>query len=128
MTGNNYHMTRLRQLEPSLQQPPSPACSDLRVRGLNIFTVFSKEAREREIERLRDELNRGYFDDFKELRETSGKLGPRPTADLLPAATAAEFPSLPAVTAWQEAVQLPLREGGGRRNGACQLRGVRGGA
>ncbi|GJP78323.1 hypothetical protein CLOP_g8646 [Closterium sp. NIES-67] len=77
-------------------------------RSLNIFTVFRKESREKEIERLKDELNRGYFDDFKELKETAGKVGPSPTSSPLPAAGAAEFPRITGTTSSNTLVELPL--------------------
>ncbi|CAI5966677.1 unnamed protein product [Closterium sp. NIES-64] len=66
------------------------------------------ESRDKEIERLKDELNRGYFDDFKELKETAGKLGPLPTASPLPAAGAALFPQITGTTSSRASVELPL--------------------
>ncbi|CAI7762815.1 unnamed protein product [Closterium sp. NIES-54] len=62
----------------------------------------------KEIERLKDELNRGYFDDFKELKETAGKLGPAPTSSPLPAAGAAVFPQITGTTSAKASVELPL--------------------
>ncbi|CAI5461002.1 unnamed protein product [Closterium sp. Yama58-4] len=95
---------------------PTIHCQDLSsatpavvpVRSLNIFTVFRKESRDKEIERLKDELNRGYFDDFKELKETGGKLGPSPTSSPLPAAGAALFPRITGTTSSRASVELPL--------------------
>lgn len=62
-------------------------------RRLNIFSVFNKEARAKETERLRDELNRGYFDDFKNLKESGGKLAVASTS-LTPIAASPKFPTL----------------------------------
>eukprot|EP00850_Spirogloea_muscicola_P003845 SM000016S01833 [mRNA] locus=s16:90912:93638:+ [translate_table: standard] len=69
------------------------ATAALHGRHFNVFSVFSKEAKMKEREKLQDELNRGYFDDFKELRKTGGKLHATPTAPV-PATTARLFPSL----------------------------------
>lgn len=62
-------------------------------RGLNIFSVFNKEAREKEKERLRDELNRGYFDDFRDLKKSGGKVALAST-NLTPIAGSPRFPLL----------------------------------
>eukprot|EP00850_Spirogloea_muscicola_P014798 SM000108S14242 [mRNA] locus=s108:432425:435171:- [translate_table: standard] len=73
------------------------AAAALHGRHFNVFSVFSKEAKMKEREKLcssrQDELNRGYFDDFKELRKTHGKLHATPMAPV-PATTARLFPSL----------------------------------
>eukprot|EP00850_Spirogloea_muscicola_P014294 SM000101S09292 [mRNA] locus=s101:502667:505453:+ [translate_table: standard] len=102
-----------RRLGPSLVAPARAAedagrgaAAALHCRHFNVFSVFSKEAKMKEREKLcvdifaspwlrmmQDELNRGYFDDFKELRKTRGKLHTTPTAPV-PATTARLFPSL----------------------------------
>eukprot|EP00249_Psilotum_nudum_P016549 c25879_g1_i1 orf=582-1295(-) len=64
-----------------------------RVRLLNIFSIFSKEAVEKERLRLKDELNRGYFDDLKEFKEHGGKIAIASKV-LVPAMAASKFPSL----------------------------------
>lgn len=62
-------------------------------RELNIFSVFSKEAREKEKERLKDELNRGYFDDLRDMKKSGGKVFPASTS-LAPIAASPRFPAL----------------------------------
>ncbi|KAL2612365.1 hypothetical protein R1flu_024057 [Riccia fluitans] len=69
--------------------------------------VFSKEAWEKEWARLADELNRGYFDDFKELKRTGGKVA-LARQNLLPAIGAVQFPKLTAYDTQGRAVVLPI--------------------
>lgn len=69
------------------------ARQDVFTRRLNIFTVFNKEARAKEKARLQDELNRGYFDDFREMKRTGGKVAPA-SASLSPIAGSPRFPPL----------------------------------
>lgn len=78
-------------------------------RSLNIFSIFSKEAVEKERQRLGDELNRGYFDDYRDLKKHSGKLATA-RQSLLPAATAVKFPVLPVRTANGEQLTLPVEQ------------------
>lgn len=90
-----------------LQSSPNRGSS----RSLNIFTIFNKEARAKEQARLTDELNRGYFDDIRELKKTGGKFGIA-ARNLVPIAAAPKFPSLivqsPGGT---PAFELPIQEG-----------------
>ncbi|KAL3700332.1 hypothetical protein R1sor_018354 [Riccia sorocarpa] len=79
------------------------------VRHLNIFTIFSKEAREKERARLADELNRGYFDDFKELKKTGGKVASA-SQNLLPAVGAVQFPKLTTYDTRGGTVILPISD------------------
>lgn len=62
-------------------------------RSLNIFSIFSKEAVEKERSRLKDELNRGYFDDYRDLKKHGGKLATA-SQSLLPAMDSIQFPTL----------------------------------
>lgn len=81
------------------------------VRNLNIFSVFSKEARAKEKARLQDELNRGYFDDWRELKKTGGKVAPASTS-LTPIAGAPKFPFLEVhVPRGSTSLSLPLDDG-----------------
>lgn len=75
------------------QQPQSNPLYVLFIRRLNIFSVFSKEAREKEKARLKDELNRGYFDDLRDLKKSGGKIAPANTS-LTPVAASPRFPAL----------------------------------
>ncbi|CAM6091090.1 unnamed protein product [Calypogeia fissa] len=79
------------------------------LRHLNIFSVFNKEAREKESARLKDELNRGYFDDFRELKKTGGKVAIA-SQNLVPVLAAGKFPSLTAFTKTGNCVSLPITE------------------
>ncbi|KAG0608330.1 hypothetical protein M758_8G097200 [Ceratodon purpureus] len=76
-------------------------------RELNIFSVFSKEARAKEKARLEDELNRGYFDDFREMKKTGGKIAIASTS-LTPVAGSPKFPSLEVCIPKGATLTLPL--------------------
>ncbi|KAG0556504.1 hypothetical protein KC19_11G058900 [Ceratodon purpureus] len=78
-------------------------------RRLNIFTVFNKEARAKEKARLQDELNRGYFDDFREMKKTGGKIALASTS-LTPVAGSPRFPSLDVHIPKGAALTLPLED------------------
>ena len=62
-------------------------------RGMHFWQVFSKEATEQRQKKLREELQRGYFDDMKDLRDNQGRAGPPAEALTAPAASP-EFPRL----------------------------------
>eukprot|EP00897_Mesotaenium_endlicherianum_P000534 jgi/Mesen1/10481/ME000083S09988 len=70
--------------------------------------VFSKESRDKERVRLADELNRGYFDDFKELKQGGGKVATA-SAKLVPVTGAVRVPELRAYTPQGSSVVLPPR-------------------
>ncbi|MCO5553626.1 hypothetical protein L7F22_007151 [Adiantum nelumboides] len=55
--------------------------------------IFSKEAVEKERLRLKDELNRGYFDDYRDMRKHNGKLATA-SQSLLLATASVKFPPL----------------------------------
>jgi ATPase complex subunit ATP10 len=76
-------------------------------RRLNIFTVFNKEARAKEKARLQDELNRGYFDDFREMKRTGGKVAPA-SASLSPIAGSPRFSPLEVCIPKGATLTLPL--------------------
>lgn len=60
---------------------------------VNFYEIFSKEKREEGRKRLREELKRGHFDDFKQLRDTGGKLF-QGSASLTPTSVSERFPSV----------------------------------
>lgn len=78
-------------------------------RELNIFSVFSKEARAKEKARLEDELNRGYFDDFRDMKRTGGKIAPASTS-LAPVAASPLFPSLEVCIPKGRTLTLPVQD------------------
>jgi len=82
-----------RDFVSSIRGHVSTSPSIVLTRGLNIFTVFNKEVREKEKERLRDELNRGYFDDFRDIKKSGGKIAQASTS-LTPVAASPRFPPL----------------------------------
>ncbi|KAK9787120.1 hypothetical protein WJX73_008776 [Symbiochloris irregularis] len=65
-------------------------------RSIKLFEIFSKEKTEARKAKLREDLQRGYFDDFKELRETEGRVFPPDSHSLL-ARDAVSLPELPVV-------------------------------
>lgn len=81
----------------------------VRSRDLNIFSVFNKEARAKEQARLQDELNRGYFDDLRDMRKTGGKVAVAST-NLTPVAAAPKFASLVVHIPKGATLALPLEE------------------
>jgi ATPase complex subunit ATP10 len=62
---------------------------------VNFYEIFSKERRAEGRRRLQEELKKGHFDDFKQLRDTNGKLF-RGSVGLLPQKISDVFP-LPSV-------------------------------
>ncbi len=60
---------------------------------VHFYELFSKEKREEGRKRLREELKRGHFDDFKQLRDTGGKLF-QGSASLTPRSVSERFPSV----------------------------------
>lgn len=90
-------------------QRPERIPSSVFTRRLNIFTVFNREARAKEKARLQDELNRGYFDDFREMKKTGGKIAPASTS-LTPIAGSPRFPLLEVYIPKGPALTLPLED------------------
>ncbi|KAK9831445.1 hypothetical protein WJX81_006027 [Elliptochloris bilobata] len=66
------------------------------LRGLQIFDIFNKEKAAERRKALQDEMRRGYFDDFTDLKETGGRMFPA-AEGLAPAATAPTFPAFTAL-------------------------------
>lgn len=63
-------------------------------RMVHFYELFSKEKREQGRKRLQEEMKKGHFDDFKQLRDTRGKLF-RGSANLLPiSARSLRFPDV----------------------------------
>ena len=60
--------------------------------------LFSKEKREENRRKLREEMQQGYFDDFRDFRDRQGKVFDAPDR-LVPAAAAPPFPRLEVLVA-----------------------------
>ncbi|KAH6558400.1 hypothetical protein KP509_1Z066300 [Ceratopteris richardii] len=73
---------------------------------LKRFWIFSKEAVEKERIRLGEELNRGYFDDFRDLKKHNGKLA-KASQTLFPITSSVKFPELPVRTLNRERFTIP---------------------
>ncbi|KAJ9554709.1 hypothetical protein OSB04_009323 [Centaurea solstitialis] len=74
----------------------SPATIPTRLtsnRFLNFYEIGNKDAIAKERARLKDEMNRGYFADMKELKEHGGKVGAANKV-IIPAMAAVKFPQL----------------------------------
>lgn len=99
MMGVRFSPQQLRRLASS-------HCEGQCTRSLNIFSIFSREAVEKERQRLADELNRGYFDDYRDLRKHGGKLATASEC-LFPIAASVKFPSLPVKMASGEHFTFP---------------------
>lgn len=63
------------------------------VARLHFWQVFSKEATEKRRRELSEEMQRGYFDDMKDLRETEGRVGAAPE-EITPRENAVPFPAI----------------------------------
>lgn len=73
------------------------------------WQVLSKEAIEKRQKALQEELQRGYFDDMKDLRDTDGRLGPPPDT-IAPPSSSVEFPSMDkCVDVHGHSVEIPPR-------------------
>lgn len=75
-------------------------------RGFQLFEIFSKEAQKKRKQRLREDLQKGAFDDFKELKDTGGKLW-HGSFKLLPQSVATLFPSIQVSPAIGGKAQFP---------------------
>ncbi|KAI5080744.1 hypothetical protein GOP47_0003927 [Adiantum capillus-veneris] len=78
-------------------------------RSLNIFSIFSKEAVEKERLRLKEELNRGYFDDYRDMKKHNGKLATA-SQSLLPATASVKFPPLQVRTINGDQFTIPYKQ------------------
>lgn len=88
------------------QAPPISAAQWQQQRGLQLLDLFSKENRAKRKKRLQEDLQRGYFDDFKELKDTQGKLWRAPDR-LIPAEAARSFPPIKVVRPDKVAIEFP---------------------
>jgi ATPase complex subunit ATP10 len=71
--------------------------------------IFSKEKRKERHRSLMDELNRGYFEDFKDFRERQGKVFRAPER-LAPATHAPAFPPIQPLASTGSVVPFPLAD------------------
>jgi ATPase complex subunit ATP10 len=71
-----------------------PAHAAQRRTMVHFYELFSKEKREQGRKRLQEEMRKGHFDDFKQLRDTQGKLF-RGSPKILPASPPSSPPSSP---------------------------------
>lgn len=76
-------------------------------RFLDIFQIGNKAAIEKERARLSDEMNRGYFADFAELKQHGGKIA-MANKILIPAMTAMKFPALEVNYPDGRTIKLPI--------------------
>ncbi|KAL4458895.1 hypothetical protein ABPG75_013760 [Micractinium tetrahymenae] len=79
----------LRQLLPAACQ----AAQLQQERGMKLFEIFSKEERAKRKAKLKEEMQRGYFDDFRDFRDSKGKVFAAPQR-LAPASHAPAFPRM----------------------------------
>mmetsp|Transcript_20687 Transcript_20687/g.62343 ORF Transcript_20687/g.62343 Transcript_20687/m.62343 type:complete len:221 (-) Transcript_20687:976-1638(-) len=99
-------LTSLLDFNPAVTQLQSQ-----QRRGLQLFDIFKKEAREKRAKRLKEDLQKGAFDDFRELKYTKGKLWTA-SKGLLPAHMAQPFPSIKLIRGSDKStVQFPEEEG-----------------
>ncbi|KAL0043368.1 hypothetical protein WJX79_002815 [Trebouxia sp. C0005] len=61
-------------------------------RGIKLFEIFSKEARVERRRKLKEDMQHGYFDDFRAVRDQHGKIFSSPER-LIDAQAAQPFPS-----------------------------------
>ncbi|KAI3436178.1 hypothetical protein D9Q98_002233 [Chlorella vulgaris] len=65
-------------------------------RGMKLFEIFKKEARQKRKAKLKEEMQRGYFDDFREFRDSKGKVFAA-SGKLLASSHAPTFPHMQVV-------------------------------
>ncbi|KAK9818253.1 hypothetical protein WJX72_009658 [[Myrmecia] bisecta] len=76
---------------------PSPGWPAVtQVRSIQLFEIFNKEKAKERKQNLKDEMQRGYFDDFREMRDTQGKMFAASTQLIAPQAAPA-FPQIQVV-------------------------------
>lgn len=63
---------------------------------MKLFEIFSKEQRAKRKAQLKEEMQRGYFDDFRDFRDSKGKVFRAPER-LVPASHAPAFPRMQVV-------------------------------
>lgn len=90
------------------------------VRGINFWQVFNKEAVAARRKELNDELRRSYFDEFKEMKENSGKLHETPSK-LVTSHAAQVFPTLETTDVDGESCVLPPKADNVRASLVCCL-------
>lgn len=61
--------------------------------SMRLFEIFSEEKKKQRLDKLKADMERGYFDDFKELRDTQGKMF-ESSAQLTPPSHAPPFPPI----------------------------------
>lgn len=76
-------------------------------RGMKLFEIFSKERRAERKAKLKDDMQRGYFDDFRDFRDSQGKVFHSPTR-LIPAAAAPLFPQITPLTSDGTPLSFPF--------------------
>lgn len=75
---------------------------------LPLLQIFNKERREERRQKLKDEMQRGYFDDFRDFRDKNGKIFLAPEK-LIPADKALHFPPINVTLGTdRSSVQFPL--------------------
>ncbi|KAL4423175.1 hypothetical protein ABPG77_000308 [Micractinium sp. CCAP 211/92] len=85
-----------RQQASGLRQLLPAACQAAQLqqeRGMKLFEIFSKEEREKRKAKLKEEMQRGYFDDFRDFRDSKGKVFAAPQR-LVAASNAPTFPRM----------------------------------
>lgn len=89
--------------------------------SMRLFEIFSEEKRKQRLDKLKDEMQRGYFDDFKELRDTQGKMF-QSSAQVTPPSHAPPFPPVSA-TAPDGSISpvIPLTAAGGQVEAVDQV-------
>ncbi|KAL6784337.1 hypothetical protein ACKKBG_A05760 [Auxenochlorella protothecoides x Auxenochlorella symbiontica] len=85
----------------------SPACLGQH-RSFKLFEIFRKEGREERVKELQEDLQQGYFDDFREFRDQHGKVF---ESRLIPVASAQPFPTLTASLPDESTIRFPVSQG-----------------
>ncbi|CAK0787681.1 hypothetical protein CVIRNUC_010903 [Coccomyxa viridis] len=79
-------------------------------RGLQLFDVFNKEKARERTKEIKEEMKRGYFEDFKDLKETQGRMF-EPSEALSPPSTSTQLPNIAAAAADGIDVGFPPPQG-----------------
>ncbi|XP_031501715.1 uncharacterized protein LOC116265299 [Nymphaea colorata] len=102
--------TLLRSMTKSSHRFMLPCISssvDSQSRSFDIYKFASKEAIQKERERITDEMNRGYFADISELKKHGGKMA-MANKTVVPSMVAKKFPSLEVERSDGSTLKIPI--------------------
>ncbi|GMH35960.1 hypothetical protein BSKO_03828 [Bryopsis sp. KO-2023] len=97
-------MQRLVREIPTLRQSGAFQLGGLR--SLGVKEWFSEEQIEKRRKDIKDDMSKGYFDNFKKFRDSKGKIFDAPK-EIIPASVANKFPLIQCLTPHGEMMEFP---------------------